>query len=103
LKQDLLSKEDSVVNLEAEITKAFKRINDFEEENNRNKSIALDLEIQLANAQKQIALLENKLADRQSLLNRHHQELGALLDSNYKANNKAEFPYSLPHLVEEIH
>jgi len=103
LKQDLLSKEDSVVNLEAEITKAFKRINDFEEENNRNKSMAFDLEIQLTNAQKHIALLENKLTDRQSLLNRLHQELGALLDSNHKANNKAEFPYSLPHLVEEAH
>ncbi len=103
LKQDLLSKEDSVVNLEAEITKAFKRINDFEEENYRNKSMAFDLEIQLANAQKHIALLENKLADRQALLNRLHQELGALLDSNQKTNSKAEFPYSLPHLVEEAH
>jgi len=65
--------------------------------------MAFDLEIQLTNAQKHIALLENKLTDRQSLLNRLHQELGALLDSNHKANNKAEFPYSLPHLVEEAH
>ncbi len=103
LKQDLLSKEDSVKNLEAEITKAFKRINDFEEENNRNKSMTFDLEIQLTNAQKHIALLENKLADRQALLNRLHQELGAVIDSNQKANSKVEFPYSLPHLVEEAH
>jgi len=47
--------------------------------------------------------LENKLADRQTLLNRLHQELGAVIDSNQKVNSKADFPYSLPHLVEEAH
>jgi len=103
LKQTLLTKEDSVVQLETEIKQALQRVNEFEEENNRNKSIAAGLENQLANAQKHIALLENKLADRQELLNRLHQELGSMLDSNQKINSKAEFPYSLPHLVEEAH
>jgi len=85
------------------MNQALQRLNEFEEENKRNKSIATGLENQLQNAQKHIALLENKLTDRQALLNRLHQELGAVIDSNQKSNSKAEFPYSLPHLVEEAH
>ena len=65
--------------------------------------MAFDLEIQLVNAQKHISLLENKLADRQALLNRLHQELGSVIESNQKTNSKADFPYSLPHLVQEAH